>query len=169
MTDTNEKKLPVVPMANLVHGAIFDKRNLQTPFARVVAAVSKLDPEFGALLEAGKGFTLIVDPVTLQMVREREEQYNQPQAQPQYQRQPHLIMGGYGANPYGHASGFAIIPNGQDRAAVFGLRPELAPNLDMSNWGQPFTAGQVIGMQFDQMVSRVLGDAATIERGFVAE
>lgn len=170
MSDTNEvKKLPIVPMANLVHGAIFDKRNLQTPFARVVAAVSKLDPEFGALLEAGKGFTLIVDPVTLQMVREREEQYNQPQAQPPYQRQPHLMMGGYGAHPYGCASGFAIIPNGQDRAAVFGLRPDVAPNYESAMFQQPFSVGQVIGMQFDQMVSRVLGDQATVDRGFVAE
>jgi hypothetical protein len=168
-TATEEKKFLSVPMANLVHGAIFDKRNLQTPFSRVVAAVTKVDPEFGALLEGGKGYTLIVDPITLQMVREREEQYNQPPAQPQYQRQPHTLLGGYGAHPYGCASGFAIIPNGQDRAIVIGLRPDMAPNFDVSNWGQPITPGQMIAIQFDQMIGRVLGDVATVERGFVAE
>lgn len=163
------KQVPIVPLANLVHGAIFDKRQLSTPFERVVNAVAKINPEFGTLLQEGKGYTLVVDPVTLAMIKEREEQFQQPPAQPQYQRQPHLVVGGYGGVFGGiGASGFGIIPNNHDRVMVLGIRPDVMTGVDM-NQMHPTTPAQLMAIQFDQMIGRILGDVTGENRGFVEE
>lgn len=163
---TDAKKVNIVPMANLVHGQIFDKRAVQVPFERVVAAVNEIDVDFGALLQEGKGYTLLIDPVTLAMVKAQQEQYQNPNAQPQYQRQPHMAFGGYmgaGIPPMN----FGIIPNGHDRVLVLGgqvLGAEL--NQTMIN---PLNPHQLAALQFGAVLDQILGDAPGVNRGFVAE
>jgi hypothetical protein len=168
MQMSDVKQTPIVPMANLVHGAIFDKRQLQTPFERVVKAVTKINPEFGALLEAGKGYTLLVEPVTLAMMKALQEQMQQPPAQPQYMRQPHQVYGGYGIMASPGAQAFGVVPNGQDRVMVLNIRPDANYGLDLNAF-QAMTPSQLMAIQFDQMVARILGDGTSENRGFVEE
>ena len=162
MTDT--KKVTIVPLANLVAGAVFDKRNIQAPFERVVAAVNEIDPDFAGLLQSGKGYTLIIDPVTLTMAQTQQEQFQQPPAQPQYQRQPHF--GGYASlNPYGAAANFGIIPNGYDRVLLCS-----GAHLVMDiNANAALHPSQIAAMQFSLMLDEILGDHPSVNRGFVAE
>lgn len=165
MSDT--KKVVIVPMANLVHGQIFDKRSIQVPFERVVTAVNEIDPEFGALLNAGKGYTLLIDPVTLAMVKAQQEQFQQPQAQPQYQRQPHTSMGGYYAFGGVPPMNFGIIPNGHDRVLVLnGSALNAEMNLNQIN---PLNPAQLAAVQFGAVLDEILGDNPAVNRGFVAE
>lgn len=163
---TDAKKVNIVPMANLVHGQIFDKRAVQVPFERVVAAVKAVDVDFGALLEEGKGYTLLTDPVTLAMVKAQQEQYQNPNAQPQYQRQPHMAFGGYmgaGVPPMN----FGIIPNGHDRVLVLSGQVMTAElNQTMINPLNPF---QIAALQFGAVLDEILGDTPGVNRGFVAE
>ncbi|MNQ00166.1 hypothetical protein D3C85_128090 [compost metagenome] len=163
---TDAKKVLIVPMANLVHGQVFDKRAIQVPFERVVAAVNEIDVDFGALLQEGKGYTLLLDPITLAMVKAQQEQFQQPQAQPQYMRQPHMMMGGY----YGSGippMNFGLIPNGHDRVLILSgqvLTAEL--NVGQLN---PLNPHQVAALQFGAVLDEILGDAPGVNRGFVAE
>lgn len=163
---TDAKKVVIVPMANLVHGQVFDKRGVQVPFERVVAAVNEIDVDFGALLQEGKGYTLLVDPVTLAMVKAQQEQFQQPQAQPQYMRQPHMMMGGYltaGLPPVN----FGIIPNGHDRVLILsGSVMGAEMNLSQLN---PMNPAQLVAVQFGAVLDEILGDAPGVNRGFVAE
>lgn len=164
---TDVKKVNIVPMANLVHGQVFDKRSIQVPFERVVAAVNEVDVEFGALLDAGKGYTLLIDPVTLAMVKAQQEQYQNPNAQPQYQRQPHMA-GYFGGGMTGVPPiNFGIIPNGHDRVLILNgqvITAEL--NMGMIN---PVNPGQLAALQFGAVLDEILGDAPGVNRGFVAE
>lgn len=165
---TDSKKQPIiVPMANLVHGQIFDKRVVQVPFERVVAAVNEIDVDFGSLLQEGKGYTLLIDPVTLAMVKAQQEQYRNPNAQPQYQRQPHMAFGGYmgaGIPPIN----FGIIPNGHDRVLVLGGQM-LGAELNQTMMANPMNPHQLAAMQFSAVLDQILGDAPGVNRGFVAE
>lgn len=166
MSNATEKKVIIVPMANLIAGAIFDKRNIQVPFERVVAAVNEIDPDFGALLQEGKGYTLIADPVTLAMAKAQQEQFQQPHAQPQYRQQPHQAFGGYmGASPYGVVTFFGIIPNGHDRVLIVSGQ---AQGADM-NMTQVIYPAQLAAMQFGAVLDQILGDNPAVNRGFVAE
>lgn len=162
---TDAKKVTIVPMANLIAGHVFDKRSLQVPFERVVNAVNEIDPDFGALLQEGKGYTLIADPVTLALAKQQQEHYAQPQAQPQYLRQPHTMMGGYGV--YGLVSHFGIIPNGHDRVLLLPVH-HLAAELQMGLQQQVMPT-QVAALQFTAALDEILGDAKGVNRGFVAE
>jgi hypothetical protein len=162
------KNTPIVPMANLVHGTIFDKRQLSTSFDRVVKAVGKINAEFAAVLQEGKGYTLIADPFTLDMAKQQQEQFQQPPAQPQYQRQPHMMIGGYGGPFGGGVAGFGIVPNGHDRVMILPIRPDVLNSMVLNQLSVT-TPGQLIAIQFDQLVGRILGDVVDENRGFVAE
>jgi len=163
---TDAKKQPtIVPMANLIAGQVFDKRSLQIPFERVVAAVNEVDVDFGALLQEGKGYTLLADPITLALAKQQQEHYAQPQAQPQYLRQPHMMMGGYGT--YGLVSHFGIIPNGHDRVLLLPVH-HLAAELQMGLHQQVLPT-QIAALQFTAALDEILGDAKGVNRGFVAE
>jgi hypothetical protein len=163
---TDAKKQPtIVPLANLISGHVFDKRSIQVTLDRVVNAVNEIDPDFGALLQEGKGYTLIADPITLAMAKQQQEQYQQPQAQPQYLRQPHMMMGGYGV--YGLVAHFGIIPNGHDRVLMLPVH-HLAAELQMG-FQQQVLPTQVAALQFVAALDEILGDAPGVNRGFVAE
>lgn len=162
MTDT--KKVTIVPLANLIAGSVFDKRSIQVPFERVVTAVNEIDPDFGAILREGKGYTLLIDPVTLATAKAMQEQFQQPQAQPQYLRQPHL--GGYAVlNPYGLVGSFGIIPNGHDRVLILSGQ-HLTSDLAMA---QSLHPQQLSAMQFGAVLDDILGDNPAVNRGFVTE
>lgn len=159
---SDAKQANIVPMANLVTGQIFDKRAIQVPFERVVAAVNEIDPDFAALLHEGKGYTLLLNPMSLKMVKENQRVWGEANAQPIYQRQPHGMYGGYGL-PY--PVSFGIVPNGHDRVLLINGAVE---EWDM-NAGQILQPHQAYALQFAAIVDTILGASPSVNRGFVEE
>lgn len=164
---TDAKKQPtIVPLANLIHGSIFDKRGLQVPFPRVISAINEIDPDFAGLMQEGKGYTLILEPVTLTMIKAQQEQYQNPNAQPQYQRQPHMAFGGYGNGPV--VVNFGLVANGHDRVLILPAH-HLVAELSMNLNGMIQQHQQLAALQFCAVIDEILGDAVGGEKGFVAE
>lgn len=162
---TDAKKQPIiVPMANLITGSIFDKRALQISFERVVSAVNEIDADFAGLMESGKGYTLLADPITLTMAKQQQDQFAQPPAQPQYIRQAHGMYGGYGVP--GFVSYFGIVPNGYDRVLLIPVH-HLVAEIQMGQ--QQVMPVHVAALQFTAALDEILGDTPGVNRGFVAE
>lgn len=162
---TDAKKATIVPMANLVSGQVFDKRSIQVPFDRVVNAVNEIDTDFGALLHEGKGYTLLLNPVSLSMLRDQQEHNQQ-----QYHSQHHMPRQ-FGV-PYGQLHGmpaayFGIIPNGHDRVLVLEGRVATAEmHMGMVGHLNPI---QLVATQFAAVIDNILGTSPNVNRGFVAE
>lgn len=159
---------PVVsPLANLISGQIFDKRYLQTTVEQVITAVKAIDPELGAKIEETNGYSIIVEPLTLAMIKQFENNAFNPDPKAEYQpRHPHHF-GGLNApmNMYGGmgpCTHFGIIPNGSDRVLVI---PAINSGMGMV---QPHLT-QMTAMSFDLTINAMNGKGQTDNKGFVQE
>lgn len=164
MSDAN--KSAVSPLANLLSGNVFDKRYLQTTLEHVVSAVTKLNPEVGMAIHEGQGYSLIIEPVTLAMVKASQQNINNPNPQVEYHPrhgnfQQMMMGGGFGAVAV--CSNFGIIPNGSDRVLII-----QATNTLQFGPGQP-PLQQMTAIQFDLTISALNGENTTDNKGFVAE
>ena len=149
------KEIKTVPLANLVVGQIFDKRFLITPMEDVAEGVGKLNYEVGKQILEGKGYTLLINPMTHEQV---ETNKNSSPMTPG-QMLPHLraMQGGWGGAVMGCQ--FGIVANDSDRVLI-------VPTLILGELG----ANQNSTMLFDLVIRKLCGKFATeVNRGFVTE
>jgi len=164
-----QEKQPVktFPIANLVCGQFFDKRYLITSVDAVVEAIAKLSPEFAADIKEGKGFSLILNPITFNQV-------NGPEANEVNQRtlafqQPRMLNMGmsymdqnpvaYGGQPYLYEN-FGIVAHGCDRILIL-----------TTSLSGPLGQRQEVPLVFDLMIRNLRGELTgdVASHGFVVE
>lgn len=167
MEQQEQQSVKTFPIANLVCGQFFDKRYLITSVDSVVEAIAKISPEFAADIKEGKGFSLILNPITFNQVSGpdanainlRSLSYQQP-------RLPNMGMGyleqspaAYGGQPYLYEN-FGIVAHGCDRVLI--LTTSLSGPLGMR---------QEVPLVFDLMIRSLRGELTgdIASHGFVTE